>query len=113
MQFGDRAEEVGFWPSSRFHQSFGNFVEWGGEVYSASLPSPEMGYGHFPIENMGYDAYMKRISVLDGAYNIDRRVEYLEEFSDDTRGYKVIDDYKTSRYPNAGHIIFFGGPGNI
>ncbi|CAH8276617.1 unnamed protein product [Arabidopsis lyrata] len=52
LQFGDAAEEIGFWPSSRFHQSSGNLVEWGGEVYSASLPSPEMGYGYFLAHDM-------------------------------------------------------------
>ncbi|KAG7542848.1 Neprosin activation peptide [Arabidopsis thaliana x Arabidopsis arenosa] len=113
LQFGDNAEEVGFWPSSRFHQSSGNYVEWGGEVYSASLPSPEMGYGHYPVEDMRYDAYIKRITVLDGFNYIDRRVAYLEEFADNDRGYTVIDDYSTHKYPKAGHIIFFGGPGNI
>ncbi|EFH44492.1 predicted protein [Arabidopsis lyrata subsp. lyrata] len=113
LQFGDAAEEIGFWPSSRFHQSSGNLVEWGGEVYSASLPSPEMGYGYFLAHDMVYDAYIKRISVLDGFNNIDRRVEYTEKYVDNTHGYQVMDDYKNSKYPKAGHIIFFGGPGNI
>ncbi|XP_010496118.1 PREDICTED: uncharacterized protein LOC104773238 [Camelina sativa] len=113
LQFGDQGEEVGFWPSSRFHQGFGNLVEWGGEVYSASLPSPEIGYGHFPVEALRYDAYMKRISILDGSYNVDRSVDYLQEFTDNDRGYKVLDDTRTSKYPRDGHIIFFGGPGNI
>ncbi|KAG7547525.1 Neprosin activation peptide [Arabidopsis suecica] len=113
LQFGDAAEEIGFWPSSRFPQSSANLVEWGGEVYSASLPSPEMGYGYFLAHDMVYDAYIKRISVLDGFNNIDRIVQYTEKYVDDTHGYQVIDDYKNSKYPRAGHIIFFGGPGNI
>ncbi|EOA18790.1 hypothetical protein CARUB_v10007404mg [Capsella rubella] len=113
LQFGDQGEEVGFWPSTRFREHYGNLVEWGGEVYSASLPSPEMGYGYFPKEEEAYDVYMKRISVLDDGYNVDRSVDYLQQFSDDERGYRVIDDTKISKYPRAGHIVFFGGPGKI
>ncbi|KAG7596514.1 Neprosin [Arabidopsis suecica] len=113
LQFGNAAEEVGFWPSSRFHQSSGNLVEWGGEAYSASQPSPQMGYGYFLDASMRYDAYIKRISVIDSFNNIDRKVAYTEKFVDDTRGYQVVDDYNIPAYPEVGHIIFYGGPGNI
>ena len=113
MQFGNAAEEIGFWPSSRFHQSSGNLVEWGGEVYSASLPSPQMGFGYFVDGQMRYDAYIKRISVIDGFNKIDRKVAYTEKFVDDTRGYQVIDKYNIPGYSILGHIMFYGGPGNL
>ncbi|CAH8276612.1 unnamed protein product [Arabidopsis lyrata] len=51
-QYGVKPVEIGLWPERRFQQSFGDFVEWGGEVYTASLPSPQMGYGYFPIQNI-------------------------------------------------------------
>ncbi|XP_010435010.1 PREDICTED: uncharacterized protein LOC104718888 [Camelina sativa] len=111
FQFGNNAVEIGLWPWYRFNQSFGNLVEWGGEVYSAFLPSPQMGYGYFPVEAVRYDAYIQNISVLDRDYNTDHNVMDLEDFSDNTQGYKVID----TRNPKhrGGHIIFYGGPGNI
>lgn len=102
---------IGLWPGHRFQQGFGDFVEWGGEVYSAYLPSPQMGYGYFPIQDKSYDAYIQHISILDRNYNIDRNVDYLEDFSDNNRGYQVIDT-RDPRH-SGGHIIFYGGPGNI
>ncbi|CAH2079099.1 unnamed protein product [Thlaspi arvense] len=112
LEFGSKAEEIGFWPSNRFGQSSGNYVEWGGEVYSASLPSPEMGYGYFLEYDIIYDAYVKHIFILDANHKFDRSVDYVESFSDDKRGYQA---YNTiySGYPDAGHIILYGGPGNI
>ncbi|EOA34126.1 hypothetical protein CARUB_v10021627mg [Capsella rubella] len=111
LQFSKTAEEVGFWPSDRFHQSFGNKVEWGGEVYKASQPSPEMGYGLFPLMDMSADAYISHITVLDTNYKIDSKMYYIEEFSDDKRGYQILGHY--SSHADLGHITFFGGPGNI
>lgn len=70
-----------------------------------------MGYGFFPVKDILYDGYMKKISVLDAKFNIDRNVDNLEDFSDDTRGYKVVDT-ANPKYRN-GHVIFYGGPGNI
>ncbi|ESQ56057.1 hypothetical protein EUTSA_v10026983mg [Eutrema salsugineum] len=112
LEFGDNAVEIGFWPSQKFRQSHGNKVEWGGEVYSPSPPSPPMGYGIFPFDHMRYDAYVKRISILDGNFKFDDKVDYMESFSDNNRGYKVLDELN-SGFPEAGHIIFYGGPGGI
>ncbi|EFH44489.1 hypothetical protein ARALYDRAFT_915320 [Arabidopsis lyrata subsp. lyrata] len=84
-QYGVKPVEIGLWPERRFQQSFGDFVEWGGEVYTASLPSPQMGYGYFPIQNIRYDAYIEQIAIFDDNYNIDRNLDYLEVFSDSNR----------------------------
>ncbi|EOA15536.1 hypothetical protein CARUB_v10004968mg [Capsella rubella] len=111
FQYGKKALDVGIWPDYWFDQSYGNLIEWGGEVYSAYQPSPQMGYGYFPVESVRYDAYMQHISVLDSNFNIDRNVSYLEDSSDATRGYKVIDS--TDPKHEGGHVIFYGGPGNI
>ncbi|CAH2079100.1 unnamed protein product, partial [Thlaspi arvense] len=110
FEFDSGAEEIGFWPAKFFGQSSGNEVEWGGEVNSASLPGPEMGYGIFPYLDMRFDAYIKRISILDANFKFDDKVDYLDSFSDDNRGYKVLDELH-SGFPEAGHIIFYGGPG--
>ncbi|KAL1220638.1 Protein neprosin [Cardamine amara subsp. amara] len=110
LEYGAEAVEVGFWPSSTFHQSFGNVVEWGGEVFSASLPGPEMGYGYFPYLKINDDAYAKHISILDGNFNVDRQLDYIEDFADNIRGYQAV-DINNSRIPHAGNIIVFGGPG--
>ncbi|CAD5327964.1 unnamed protein product [Arabidopsis thaliana] len=109
LQYGVNPLVIGLWPEHRFQQSYGNYIEWGGEVSSASLPSPQMGYGYFPIQEMSHDAYIERIAVLDEKDNIDRNVDYLEDFSDDPRGYQVID----TQDPRYGHMIFYGGPENI
>ncbi|KAF2543617.1 hypothetical protein F2Q68_00030646, partial [Brassica cretica] len=110
FEFGTDAEEIGFWPSNLFRQSSGNYLEWGGEVFTASLPGPQMGYGIFPFEHIRYDAYVKRVAILDDNYNFDTKVDYMESFSDDNAGYKVIDFVK-SEFQEAGHVIFYGGPG--
>ncbi|CAN8291037.1 unnamed protein product [Cochlearia groenlandica] len=112
FEYGRDAEEIGFWPSQLFSQSNGNLVEWGGEVYSASQPSPEMGYGYFPVMKIKYDAFAKRISILDGNYGVDWKVRFIELFSDDTRGYDVR-GIQDSGISDIGHVIYFGGPGNI
>ncbi|CAA7045374.1 unnamed protein product [Microthlaspi erraticum] len=112
LQLGDDAEEIGFWPAQRFPQSFGNKVEWGGEVFSANQPSPEMGYGFLPAASVVYDAYVKRIAILDDNFHFDQQVYHLEEFSDNIQGYGVIDSLEF-KDPEEGHIIYFGGPGNI
>ncbi|XP_020875103.1 uncharacterized protein LOC110226779 [Arabidopsis lyrata subsp. lyrata] len=109
-QYGVKPVEIGLWPERRFRQSYGDFVEWGGEVYTASLPSPQMGYGYFPIQDISYDAYIEQIAIFDNNYNIDRNLDYLEVFSDNNRGYRVIDTRDPS---GGGHVIFYGGPGNI
>ncbi|KAF8080012.1 hypothetical protein N665_0982s0014 [Sinapis alba] len=110
FEFDRDAEEIGFWPSDKFHQSSGNNVEWGGEVFTAALPGPQMGYGIYPFLHIRYDAYIKRVSILDANYNFDTKVDYMDSFSDDNRGYKVLDEVK-SGFKDAGHIIFYGGPG--
>ena len=79
-------------------------------MFTASLPGPQMGYGIFPFEHIRYDAYVKRVAILDDNYNFDTKVDYMESFSDDNAGYKVIDFVK-SEFQEAGHIIFYGGPG--
>ncbi|ESQ33319.1 hypothetical protein EUTSA_v10022455mg [Eutrema salsugineum] len=106
------AAEIGFWPWLKFRESSRNYVEWGGEVYSASLPSPKMGYGFFPIAKRKFDAYIKRISILNGNFQVDRQVKHLEEFSDNTRGYGV-GGLLQSRMVDAGHVIYYGGPEKI
>ncbi|KAL0874157.1 hypothetical protein Bca101_023862 [Brassica carinata] len=110
FEFGKDADEIGFWPSERFRQSSGTYVEWGGEVFTASLPGPQMGYGIFPFQDARYDAYVKRVAILDANFNFDNKVDYMESFSDDNGGYQVIDFVK-SDFKDAGHIIFYGGSG--
>ncbi|XP_006289804.2 uncharacterized protein LOC17883026 [Capsella rubella] len=102
---------LGFWPASRFKQSYANNVEWGGEVYSAFMSGAQMGNGYFPKKHPLFDAIIFNITTVDEKFEIDKLVNNTETFSDNTRGYKVIEDLY-SDYP-VGHIIYFGGPGNI
>ncbi|KAG5406940.1 hypothetical protein IGI04_013059 [Brassica rapa subsp. trilocularis] len=85
-------EEIGFWPSSRFKESSGTGVEWGGEVYS-------------PL------SYIRDISIIDENYKADNTVKNTESYTDDSHGYKVRDSTET--WWKVGHVVVYGGPGKI
>lgn len=80
-------------------------------MFSAWLPSPQLGFGYFPTGERLYDAYIKRISILDGNFQFDQQVNYIEEFSDNTRGYGVRQTL--DKDIEMGRVIYYGGPGNI
>ncbi|EOA18965.1 hypothetical protein CARUB_v10007600mg [Capsella rubella] len=109
FEFGKKLSPVGLWPDYWFNQTYGNYIEWGGEVYSANQPSPPMGYGYYPVGSNRWDAYMQHISVVDTYFDIDFNVNYLEDFN--SKGYKVRES--TDPIHHGGHVIFYGGPGNI
>ncbi|CAG7884141.1 unnamed protein product, partial [Brassica rapa] len=101
-------EEIGFWPSSRFKESSGTGVEWGGEVYSPlSSPSPPMGNGRFPVGNPHYDSYIRDISIIDENYKADNTVKNTESYTDNSHGYKVRDSTET--WWKVGHLGGKGG----
>ncbi|CAH8354486.1 unnamed protein product [Eruca vesicaria subsp. sativa] len=105
-------EEIGFWPASRFKESSGTGVEWGGEVYSPlSSPSPPMGNGRFPVGNPHYDSYIRDISIIDENYKTDNTVGNTESYTDNSHGYKVRDSTET--WWKVGHLVVYGGPGKI
>lgn len=104
-------EGIGFWPSNRFEQGPSNSIEWGGEVYGANLSSPPMGNGYFPTKHQLCDAIITNITIVNEKFEIDDQVKFTEAFSDNTRGYKIIDSIHSQ--PQATHMIHFGGPGNI
>ncbi|CAL9226525.1 unnamed protein product [Arabidopsis halleri] len=102
-------EHIGFWPASRFKESFGTRVEWGGEVYSPSPPSPPMGNSHFPKGSPRLDSYVRLITTWDENYNADNFVKNTERFSNSC--YKVRDTiYIQDSWRNVGHLIVYGGP---
>lgn len=105
-------ELIGFWPASRFKESSGTGVEWGGEVYSPlSSPSPPMGNGRFPVGNPHYDSYIRDISIIDENYKEDNTVKNTESYTDNSHGYKVRDSTET--WWKVGHLVVYGGPGKI
>ncbi|ESQ47273.1 hypothetical protein EUTSA_v10028066mg, partial [Eutrema salsugineum] len=63
-------EKIEFWPASRFPQSLVNDVEWRGDVYNASMPSPQ----------------------IRREFKINDWIKNTEPFSDNTRDYRVEDD---------------------
>ncbi|KAG7543632.1 Neprosin [Arabidopsis thaliana x Arabidopsis arenosa] len=109
LEFG--GIQIGFWPAKIFQQSLANSVEWGGEVYSASLPGPRMGNGYFPLLDPEDDAHVCNITLVDENFKIDKMVKNVETFSDNNHSYKVYEDLD-SGLP-VGHIIYFGGPGKM
>ncbi|KAL1225043.1 Protein neprosin [Cardamine amara subsp. amara] len=101
-----KGEQIGFWPAKTFQQSSANSIEWGGEVYSASILSPQMGNGYFPRYDRDFDAHILNITTIDENFKIDHgSINKIETYSDNPRGYKV-DTGRTN-------IILYGGPGNI
>ncbi|CAB78145.1 putative protein [Arabidopsis thaliana] len=108
LLMGTSWEEVGFWPSSRFKESSGTMVEWGGEVYSPSPPNPPMGNSHYPKGSPKVDSYVRLITTVDENYNTDKTVKNTERYSDSC--YKVRDATETF-WSHVGHLIIYGGPG--
>ncbi|XP_023632697.1 uncharacterized protein LOC17899944 [Capsella rubella] len=108
LMMGSSWEEIGFWPSNRFKESYGTSIEWGGEVYSPSLPSPPMGNGHYPKGSPKVDSYIRLITTVDENYKTDKSVENTERYSDHC--YKVTDTLE-SFWTHTGHLILYGGPG--
>lgn len=113
-------EQIGFWPGKFFKQSTADKVEWGGEVFSASMPSPEMGNGHLPDKHPDFDAVIFNRTLFDENDKMDEWVSDTEIFTDASsygkypNGYNVIDgkDMTYSDFP-VRHMIYYGGPGNI
>ncbi|XP_019267492.1 PREDICTED: uncharacterized protein LOC109244803 [Nicotiana attenuata] len=90
--------------------SFADNVEWGGVAYNPpGVREPPMGSSYFPFGYSNYDAYCRRLYVLNDegtTINVDKTNIYL----DDYRLYRVLD------FPHIGpgefkHCVFYGGPG--
>ncbi|EFH48759.1 predicted protein [Arabidopsis lyrata subsp. lyrata] len=107
LLMGTSLEEIGFWPSSRFKESSGTRVEWGGEVYSPSPPNPPMGNSQYPTGSPIEDSYVRLITTVDENYNTDQIVENTERYSDSC--YEVRDTIETF-WAHVGHLITYGGP---
>ncbi|XP_020872150.1 uncharacterized protein LOC9306411 [Arabidopsis lyrata subsp. lyrata] len=102
-------EKIGFWPAKLFQQTSANNVEWGGEVYSASMPIPQMGCGYIPVGRVRYDSILCNITLIDENFNVDDLVKNRQAFSD-IRGYKVVNDIYSDIPVN--NIVYYGGPGH-
>ncbi|KAK6783300.1 hypothetical protein RDI58_021097 [Solanum bulbocastanum] len=107
--------EVGFWPRKIFTHTglagFAKSINWGGVAYSPTdVAEPPMGSSFFPIENSGYDAYCKKIAVLDvkgKTVAVDKTITHI----DNPNLYKVLFKplwvgSKSSFY------VLYGGPGD-
>uniref|UniRef100_M1AWD2 Neprosin PEP catalytic domain-containing protein n=2 Tax=Solanum tuberosum TaxID=4113 RepID=M1AWD2_SOLTU len=107
--------EVGFWPRKIFTRTgladFTKSINWGGVAYSPTdVAEPPMGSSFFPIENSGYDAYCKKIAVLDvkgKTIAVDKTITHI----DNPNLYNVLFKplwigSKSSFY------VLYGGPGD-
>uniref|UniRef100_A0A1S4DMQ9 Neprosin PEP catalytic domain-containing protein n=1 Tax=Nicotiana tabacum TaxID=4097 RepID=A0A1S4DMQ9_TOBAC len=85
LLFGESNEQVGFWPQRLFSNmaSFATSVEWGGVAYSPpSVSEPPMGSNCFPIGDPNYDAYCRRLNILNGkaeAVHIDKTTVCVDD----------------------------------
>lgn len=107
--------EVGFWPRKIFTRTgladFAKSINWGGVAYSPTdVAEPPTGSSFFPIENSGYDAYCKKIAVLDvkgKTIAVDKTITHI----DNPNLYNVLFKplwigSKSSFY------VLYGGPGD-
>lgn len=106
--------QIGFWHARIFTElgGFANNVEWGGVVYSppgvSALP---MGSKCFPVGDPNYDAYCRRLNVLNDKgetihiYKTNVRVS-------DPKHYGLMDvpHWRGGEYQ---HMAFYGGPGGF
>uniref|UniRef100_A0A2N9IKQ9 Neprosin PEP catalytic domain-containing protein n=1 Tax=Fagus sylvatica TaxID=28930 RepID=A0A2N9IKQ9_FAGSY len=114
LKIDEDDKEIGFWPKNVFTAlaNGANYVEWGGEVFSPpDVPSPPMGSGaKFLAEDTKYDAYCRKIKIIDENNNVVNAVD-TEIFRDlDFKQYDVKDEGDT-RKPTFEHLVVFGGPG--
>ncbi|KAE9452101.1 hypothetical protein C3L33_16002, partial [Rhododendron williamsianum] len=105
---GESNTEVGFWPKRIFSglADLASYAEWGGEVfYPPGTPIPEMGSGFPVVRDTKYDAYLRKVEVVNAAgQNIDA---YNTETFEDTRIYGVVD----LEHTKLGHLVLYGGGG--
>ncbi|XP_075101978.1 protein neprosin-like [Nicotiana tabacum] len=86
-------KQIGFWPQKIFTSlaSFADNVEWGGVTYSPlGVPKPPMGSSFFPIGSTDYDAYCRRLIILNDkgeTFDVDKTIPYV----DDHNLYRVSD----------------------
>ncbi|XP_059277723.1 protein neprosin-like [Lycium ferocissimum] len=107
-------EQVGFWRQEIFTKltSFANNVEWGGVAYSSpSVSEPPMGSSCFPVGDPAYDAYCRRLNVLNDkgeTVHIDKTNVRVT----DPNHYGIMDEphWRGAKYQ---HMIFYGGPGGF
>ncbi|XP_009798164.1 protein neprosin-like isoform X2 [Nicotiana sylvestris] len=114
LLFGESNEQVGFWPQRIFNNlaSFATSVEWGGVAYSPpGVSEPPMGSSCFPIGDPNYDAYCRRLNVLnDNGETVD--IDKTTVRVDDSDRYGVMDvpHWRGGKYQ---HMAFYGGPGGF
>ncbi|XP_060211058.1 protein neprosin-like isoform X2 [Lycium barbarum] len=107
-------EQIGFWPQEIFTKltSFANNVEWGGVAYSSpSVSEPPMGSSCFPVGDPAYDAYCRRLNVLNDkgqTVHIDKTNVRVT----DPNHYGIMDEphWRGAKYQ---HMVFYGGPGGF
>nr|XP_016494326.1 PREDICTED: uncharacterized protein LOC107813558 [Nicotiana tabacum] len=114
LLFGESNEQVGFWPQRLFSNlaSFATSVEWGGVAYSPpSMSEPPMGSSCFPIGDPNYDAYCRRLNVLNGkseTVHIDKTTVHVDD--SDRYGVMDVSHWRGGKYQ---HMALYGGPGGF
>nr|XP_016496471.1 PREDICTED: uncharacterized protein LOC107815413 [Nicotiana tabacum] len=112
LLFGESNEQVGFWPQRLFSNlaSFATSVE--RVAYSPpGVSEPPMGSSYFPIGDPNYDAYCRRLNVLNGKGEI-VHIDKTTVRVDDSDWYGVMDvsHWRGGKYQ---HMAFYGGPGGF
>ncbi|KAJ8526904.1 hypothetical protein K7X08_029381 [Anisodus acutangulus] len=114
LLYDENNEQVGFWPQKIFTKlsSFANNVEWGGVSYSpAGVSEPPMGSSCFPVGDPNYDAYCRRLNVLnDKGQTV--HIHTTKVGVTDPHHYGVMDvpHWRGGKFQ---HMAFYGGPGGF
>ncbi|MCD7460864.1 hypothetical protein HAX54_044627 [Datura stramonium] len=92
--------------------NFANNVEWGGVSYSPpGVPESPMGSSCFPIGDLTYDAYCRRLNVLNDkgeTIHIDKTNVRVSD--PDHYGVMDVPHWRGGKYQ---HMVFYGGPGGF
>ncbi|MCD7451183.1 hypothetical protein HAX54_009911 [Datura stramonium] len=109
----DNYTQIGFWPQKLFTglAGFATTVEWGGVVYSPQdVAEPPMGSSFFPIGQSNYDAYCKKIAILNvrqQTIEVDKTIPH----TDNPNMYKVLFE-PLWFHSKPSFFVLYGGPGD-
>jgi len=106
-------KSIGYFPAKLFlNMSSTDQVGWGGRTRTPpGTHSPEMGYGHFPHDNiLSHACYFKETWIQDNERKSHGAKPYETfSFTDNPSCYDVR-YYGDDGYPE-GYLLMFGGPG--
>ncbi|XP_026416901.1 uncharacterized protein LOC113312358 [Papaver somniferum] len=114
LQGGSELHNIGYWPGNIFpdmgKDQGASFVAWGGLTRTSSNNSPQMGNGHFPVEEYTKACSVVNVQVTDENYTLrDVTSDEIEVHTDSIDCYFVKFGGFLIKEDRIGFL--FGGPG--